>query len=284
MSTTKTSETRTRPMGVLVLGQSRTGTSSMRAALQHLGYTRVFHFFSLFENPLQTPTWQRAFQAKFLPPDDPSRPPPFTRDDWDALLGPDCTALTDTPCHIFAEELMAAYPEAKVVLTVRDSTEAWYDSYSTTIWPFLEAEAVAPTLWWRVVQALRPRMPFGYLDVMHSCMARFTDLGAIPERGRQYYEERNAVVKELAGDRLLVFNVKEGWEPLCKHLGLDVPPKTVPFPRMFDGQEFGEMWKQWCRGSVVGAMLNLGKGIVVTAAVVWTWKAYVNGGIIWPLA
>ncbi|KAL1645045.1 hypothetical protein SLS58_004116, partial [Diplodia intermedia] len=179
---------RTRPMGVLVLGQSRTGTSSMRAALQQLGYTRVFHFFSLFEEPRQTPVWERAFHAKFL-----GDGVPFTRADWDELLGPDCTAVTDTPCHIFAEELIAAYPEAKVVLTVRDSVDAWYHSYSTTIWPFLRDEQVTVAWWWRAVMALRPSMPYGYLDVIHRYMTRFTSLGAIPTEGKRYYEKRNEV-------------------------------------------------------------------------------------------
>ncbi|GME26387.1 Nad dependent epimerase dehydratase [Neofusicoccum parvum] len=267
---------RTHPMGVLVLGQSRTGTSSMRAALQHLGYTRVFHFFSLFENPLQTPVWERAFRAKFA-----GSGAAFGRADWDALLGADCTAVTDTPCHIFAEELVAAYPEAKVVLTVRDGVDAWFDSYSSTIWPFLRDEQVAPAWWWRVVMLLRPGMPFAYLDVMHRCMTRFTSLGAIPTEGKKYYVERYEAVRRLVeGEegRLLVFNVKEGWGPLCRHLGVEVP-EGVPFPRRFDGDEFQEMWRQWKRDSVLGAAWNVGKWLAVVLAVVGGWRYCLRGRV-----
>ncbi|KAF2490981.1 hypothetical protein BU16DRAFT_421760, partial [Lophium mytilinum] len=223
------------PLRVLVLGQSRTGTSSMRAALKILGHNEVFHFMHLFENPLQTPQWERAFKAKF----EPETSPPFTKSDWDSLLG-HCSALTDTPCHIFAEELVATYPDAKVVLTMRDSVEAWYRSYSTTIWPFLKHDYVTPTLFWRAVMWLRPKMPFGYLDIMHRCMVRYTSLGRIPEEGRRYYEERNEAIHRIVPqENLLVFNVKEGWEPLCRFLEVDVP--DVPFPRLFEAEQFGEL-------------------------------------------
>ncbi|KAF2809717.1 uncharacterized protein BDZ99DRAFT_339877, partial [Mytilinidion resinicola] len=186
------------PLRVLVLGQSRTGTSSMRAALKILGHDEVFHFMHLFENPLQTPQWERAFQAKF----EPDTSPPFTKSDWDALLG-HCSALTDTPCHIFAEELVTTYPDAKVILTLRDNA-VWLS---------------------------------GYLDIMHRCMVRYTSLGRIPEEGRQYYEKRNEAVHRLVPpSNLLVFNVKQGWDPLCQLLEVDVP--DVPFPRLFEAEQF----------------------------------------------
>ncbi|KAF2159491.1 hypothetical protein M409DRAFT_70947 [Zasmidium cellare ATCC 36951] len=113
---------RTRPLEVLSLGLPRTGTRSMAAALEILGYQHCAHGFDLMDNPAYAVRWEQAVDAKYY-----GRGEAFTRKDWDELLG-HCSATTDFPCAAFWRELCAAYPEAKVVLVQRDE-DKWYTSF-----------------------------------------------------------------------------------------------------------------------------------------------------------
>ncbi|OQE35363.1 hypothetical protein PENCOP_c013G08935 [Penicillium coprophilum] len=126
---------RTVPMRVLVLGLGRTGTASIRQALKSLGillpwgYEDTYHMMSAsVENPSDCILWQQAFAAKY------DRIGTFGRKEWDQLLG-DCQAVSDWPAIAFSEELLAAYPEAKVILPWRD-IDSWYRSVlqTTLIW------------------------------------------------------------------------------------------------------------------------------------------------------
>ncbi|KAF7355897.1 hypothetical protein MVEN_00918600 [Mycena venus] len=125
-------KTRTVPMRVLVLGFCRTGTSSMRDALRMLGYNDTHHMDSVFRDPSQIGPWTAAIHDKFF-----GKGKPYGRAEWDSLLG-DCQAVTDLPSILFAEDLIEAYPEAKVVLTLRDP-DAWYISYDRTIGSILRS-------------------------------------------------------------------------------------------------------------------------------------------------
>ncbi|EEY18404.1 conserved hypothetical protein [Verticillium alfalfae VaMs.102] len=111
------------PMKVLLLGLGRTGTASMRAAMRQLGYEDTYHMMSCsIENPPDALMWHDALLAKYH-----GIGKPFTRADWDRLLG-HCQAVCDWPAAAFAPELVAAYPEAKVVLATRDDPAAWHAS------------------------------------------------------------------------------------------------------------------------------------------------------------
>ncbi|KAJ7920167.1 hypothetical protein B0H13DRAFT_2425600 [Mycena leptocephala] len=127
------SSARTVPMRVLVLGFCRTGTAyefdsampaaavyslgtrlAMHSALRIVGYNDTHHMNTVIQNPSEIDAWTAAINAKFY-----GRGKPYDRAERDALLG-NFQAVTDTPSVIFAEDLIAAYPEAKVILTIRD--------------------------------------------------------------------------------------------------------------------------------------------------------------------
>ena len=102
----------------------------MHSALDQLGQGPVYHMLSIIHNPIDSTMWIEALDAKYF-----HKGRPFTRSGWDQLLG-HCASITDLPCTCFAEELIAAYPDAKVILTNRN-VDAWHNSCMTTIIPAL---------------------------------------------------------------------------------------------------------------------------------------------------
>ncbi|KAM3421675.1 hypothetical protein BST61_g2060 [Cercospora zeina] len=199
------------PLKLLCLGLSRTGTASLRQALIDLGYSDVYHYASIMnENPRDAEMWNDALDAKFDASSTHKKP--FTREDWDQLLG-HCMATTDTPSVIFYRELLEAYPEAKVILTVRDNPEAWIKSYQNTIGKVVR--------WYDMISTLVNDMEKG-----------------TSEDSVKYYQSYNEEIKRLVPrENLLVMNVKEGWKPLCEFLDVEKP--EWEFPQVNSAEDFG---------------------------------------------
>ena len=129
---------RDRPMQVLCLGISRSGTESLRAALILLGYDGVAHGFEWWLDRVHDSiTWTSMAQAKFRSAGHESVSP-LTRDDFDRVLG-DRAATTDVPTVWFAQELLQAYPEAQVVLNYREDVEAWKTSFRQSVLPIIDS-------------------------------------------------------------------------------------------------------------------------------------------------
>ncbi|KAK4561647.1 hypothetical protein LTR86_004326 [Recurvomyces mirabilis] len=222
--------TRVVPMRVLCLGVSRTGTTC---------HDETYHFASLIQNEPDAVMWIEALEAKFK-----SKGKPFSRAEWDQLLG-HCQAITDTPCIILYKELLEAYPNAKVILSVRDSADQWFDSMMNTLIPWSEAFTVEPAALWQRLR-LKWFSPvsknFGYL--CHLCFrygpyyqALISDRRNGTQTAKKWYEEYIDEVKSIVPkEKLLVFNVKEGWAPLCAFLGHEIP--DLPFPRRNDTATF----------------------------------------------
>ncbi|KAM0332584.1 hypothetical protein ACHAQA_002868 [Verticillium albo-atrum] len=216
---------RTVPMKVLLLGLGRTGTASMRAAMRHLGYEDTYHMMSCsIENPPDALMWSDALAAKYHGVGEP-----FTRADWDQLLG-HCQAVCDWPAVAFAPELIAAYPEAKVILTTR-APDPWHAS-------------TLKTFYWRAHDpelALLARLDWAasmYQPMIRLFFATFFQ-DAFAERGKQIYEDHYAAVRALVPrENLLEYRVADGWEPLCAFLDVPVPAKDVPFPNVNDSALF----------------------------------------------
>lgn len=189
---------------VIGAGYGRTGTTSLKAALAVLGLGRCYHMSEIQAHPEHVPVWLAA-----------SRGEPV---DWDALLGP-YDATLDWPACDRWRELADRYPEAKVLLSVRDP-DAWFDSVMATgygILRKLHEDAVARG---------DEEGQRGSQLIMDGRM-----LDIFPDRAAAIaaFEAHNAAV--VAGtdpERLLVYDVREGWEPLCTFLGRPVPAE--PFP------------------------------------------------------
>jgi hypothetical protein len=194
---------------VIGAGFGRTGTFSLREALVRLGFGPCDHMADNFEHPERFALWAEAVRRK-------QAGEPI---DWRPLLD-GYQAIVDWPGSYFWRELTGAHPEAKVILTGRDA-ERWYESMLSTVYTLHGGEGLevpGDIIWDRT---------FG---------GRFADR----EHALATFVTHNQAVREtIAGDRLLVFDVKEGWGPLCAFLGVPVP-EHAPFPHLNDAASFHE--------------------------------------------
>jgi hypothetical protein len=192
---------------VIGAGFGRTGTLSMRAALVRLGFGPCDHMVENHEHLQRFAVWNEALRRK-------TACEPI---DWRPLLD-GFQAIVDWPGAYFWRELTAAHPRAKVVLTVRDP-EGWYDSIQATIFSVLDG--VGPGVSHDIIYT---RTFDGRLNHRAHCQAVFA-------------RHNQAVRAAIAPERLLVFKVEEGWEPLCAFLGVPAPADE-PFPHVNDTAAF----------------------------------------------
>ncbi len=201
-------------MSLKIVGAAlgRTGTNSLKLALEELGFGPCHHMFEVRDHPEQLPYWQAAARGE-LP-------------DWDEVFA-NYQSCVDWPSARFWREIAAYYPEAKVILTLRDA-DKWFASVHATIypvilsWPEQEPGHFRDTM--EMAQELIVEQTFGgRLDDRDHALAVY-----------RAYEE--AVRRTIAPERLLAFDVSEGWAPLCAFL--EVPVPDTPFPRTNTGEEF----------------------------------------------
>jgi len=192
-------------------GFGRTGTLSLKVALEELGLAPCYHMSEVFQHPEHVAVWSDALAAKPV--------------DWDALFSGYVASVDWPACH-FWRELSRHYPDAKVLLTLR-SAESWYASVHETIFQLLRNPAPpgeALAAWHAMANQLLDEQTFG---------GRFADRA----HAIAVYERHNAAVqREVPRERLLVYEVVQGWEPLCRFL--DVPVPSGPFPRVNSTDEF----------------------------------------------
>jgi hypothetical protein len=245
------------------LGLGRTGTASLRAALQELGYTDTYHMMSAsVENPPDCLCWMDAFAAKY------EGRGKFGREEWDSLLG-HCQAVCDWPAVAFAKELIEAYPEAKVIITTRD-VDSWHKSVMKTVnWRANDGElkAIAQFDWAAGLYypMLRKFWQYFFYD-------DFENRGK--ERFHDYYAEIRSLVEP---GRLLEYRVSSGWRPLCEHLGEPVP--DVPFPRSNDADGFVQRCRTQNRKQMMNVLFRaMVVGVPILTTVVASSFAYKNFG------
>jgi Sulfotransferase domain len=207
---------------VLVIGAGvgRTGTMSLKAALERLGFGPCFHGRHVLDHRDRLPQWLAAASGEPV--------------DWAALFA-GYAATMDWPGAAFWRELTATFPEAKVILTERDP-DGWYDSVARTIYPMFGSRTDP--------RAARARATVPGLDVMTD----FTRLliwdgpffgGRFEDRDHAIavFEAHNAAVRrEVPADRLLVCGADVGWPTLCRFLGVPVPDE--PYPHLNDPDGF----------------------------------------------
>jgi hypothetical protein len=204
------------PLKIIGAGLGRTGTLSLKVALEQLGFSRCYHMSEVLAHPEHVGVWDSAGRGE--------------RVDWEALFR-GYQATVDWPGCNFYGEFLRLYPDAKVILTVRDS-ERWYESARQTIFHVRHAFP-------RWVLPVLPRMRRfqGMLDRLiwvGMFQGRFDDKAAAIAVFERHNEE---VKRTVPPDRLLVYEVKEGWEPLCAFLGVPIP-EGKPFPHLNDTEEF----------------------------------------------
>ncbi|CRG83604.1 hypothetical protein PISL3812_00958 [Talaromyces islandicus] len=231
---------RTVPMKVLALGVGRTGTASLRIALERLGYLRCYHMMcASVENPPDCLMWHDALAAKY---DGEGK---FGREEWDQILG-DCQAVCDWPACAFAKELIEAYPNAKVILTTRD-VDSWHASVMKTVhWRATDPEhRMASRVSWAA------GMYYPMLNKFFDTFFR----GDFPNQGKQVYKDHVEEVRSLVpSDRLLEYKITDGWGPLCEFLGEEVP--ETPFPSGNDMANFKKRCSTRNRMQMLNAALQ----------------------------
>ncbi|PLB52563.1 hypothetical protein P170DRAFT_402845 [Aspergillus steynii IBT 23096] len=202
---------RHQPMKVLALGMGRSGTDSLSKALSTLGYNRVYHGFDMgMTDPPSWEAWVKLARRKWKGNSSSKGSQgdsDITISDLDCILG-DCTAATGSPVAIMALEMVQAYPNAKVILNMRDSGK-WVQSAKSTfgvvnagfkyrVLPYFDAQ-----LYWRK----------RYYEEM--VQAYF--YGSLENNGKWVYEQHCAKIRGLVPQsQLLEWRAEDGWEPLCR--------------------------------------------------------------------
>lgn len=190
---------------VVGAGLGRTGTLSMKRALEQLGFGPCHHMIEVFMHPESVPLWIDAGDG---------------RPDWDAIFR-DYTSMVDYPGARYWRQLAEHYPEAKVLLTLRDP-DAWFESTQATIFAPNSPAVNAP-----------PEMKRFFASFIGEFGERLHDRAFMTDHFRRH----NALVQAtIPKERLLVYEVGEGWTRLCAFLGVPVP--DTPFPSENSREEF----------------------------------------------
>lgn len=199
-------------LDIIGAGFGRTGTLSTKTALERLGLNRCYHMLEVGLNPDHAATWQHAADGEDV--------------EWSTLFE-GYRATLDWPACAFWAELVAVFPDAKVLLTVRDP-EAWRASFRATIGPVIE-----------------PPFPPGAEHILGMAQQVIVDRsfgGTIADDDHLidcFVRHNQQVIDSVDPSRLLVFDARDGWEPLCAFVGRPVPDE--PFPNVNDRSFFQAM-------------------------------------------
>ncbi|MEZ6011419.1 MAG: sulfotransferase [Hyphomonas sp.] len=200
---------------VISAGFGRTGTLSLKQALEELGFGPCHHMMEVIENgEKQVPLWNGALAGK---------------PDFEAIYMGYSSAV-DWPSAAFWKELADDYPDAKIILSSR-SAESWYASISETIL----ATVWAPETW--------PPQAVEWFTMVSKVLDR--SLGAARTKDELiavFHAHEAAVKAAIPAGRLLVHSAKDGWDPLCAFLGVPVP--EGPYPRTNSKEEFFQHMKK----------------------------------------
>jgi hypothetical protein len=208
-------------MKLIGAGFGRTGTMSLKAAIERIGYGPCFHMIDLIGDPKPLPHWQDAAAGRPV--------------DWEAAFE-GWEATVDWPGCTWWDQLIETWPDTPVLLNTRDK-EAWYQSCLKSIYAAGQAgmrgelgEGTGPPPPPEVMKFINGSIWGGTFQ------GRFEDKQFAFEVFDRHYD---AVRKGVPSDRLLEYEIGDGWEPLCAFLGVDVPDE--PFPRTNDTAAFREM-------------------------------------------
>jgi len=192
---------------VIGAGFGRTGTRSLKTALEELGFDRCYHMEEVMKNPSHLKHWAEIMEGG--------------KTDWETLFK-GYQSATDWPAAAYYRDLMVAYPDAKIILTVRDP-ESWHTSIMNTLYQ-------ASRKFRRFTRILPPLHQF--LTAMEKVVWQGTFHNKVEDKihamevfNKHIEEVKHVVPKE----RLLIFEARYGWEPLCLFLNVPVPIDK-PYP------------------------------------------------------
>ncbi len=223
---------------VIGAGNGRTGTVSMKLALEELGFGPTYHMYELFENPERIHYWQEAYKTRTT--------------DWDAVFE-GYQSTVDYPGFLLYKEIYDYYPGSKVVLTTRDP-ESWYESASQTIF------TASPNIWQKLKiltklpfsKRMRQLMPvFAQVDYLWDVVFE----GRLKDKDymiKAFIDFEEKVKESIPDDDLLVFHIGDGWQPLCDFLGVPIPSR--PFPKANERNKFHHNLKMIRSGKVPEAV------------------------------
>lgn len=197
---------------VIGAGFGRTGTLSLKLALEKLGFDKCYHMVEVFANPRHVAIWHEATHGEAV--------------DWRALFD-GYRASVDWPACNFWEMQLQAFPDARIILSERDP-ERWYESVMKTIYPGSVAARERGDPEQRA-----------FVDMVFDLVWDGTFHGRVEDKEHAidvYHAHNDYVKRQAPPDRLLVFEASQGWDPLCEFLGRPVPDE--PFPRVNTSEEF----------------------------------------------
>jgi hypothetical protein len=186
-------------------GLGRTGTLSLKVALERLGYGPCYHMIEILTAPERARHWLERT--------------PDGSHDWDAIFD-GYRATVDWPAAAFWRELVDRYPDAKVLLSRRDA-DAWYDSMMNTIYPVMMQGPPARA----------PKVLHDFHRMVFPLIFERTFGGRLADRAhatRVFEEHNQSVIDAIPPSNLLVYRPGDGWEPLCRFLDVPVPDEDFP--------------------------------------------------------
>jgi hypothetical protein len=186
-------------------GLGRTGTLSLKAALERIGYGPCYHMIEVLVSPERGRHWLEQTRSG--------------AQDWDAIFH-GYRATVDWPAAAFWRELTGRYPDAKVLLSLRDA-DRWYDSVVNTIYPVMMQGPPEGA----------PAVLHEFHKMVYELIFVRTFSGRLGDRAhaKRVFEEHNqAVIDAVPASKLLVYRPGDGWEPLCRFVGAPVPGESYP--------------------------------------------------------
>lgn len=214
-------------MKVIGAGFGRTATASLKIALETLLNGNCYHMSEVLGNAGHVDLWLEATAGK-----------PVWDDIFDGYV-----ATVDFPGSFYWRELADKYPDAKVLLSIRDP-ESWYTSTQETIFSHTLEDIQAGTKWGRMIQATITDHFGGDIHSKDHLLEAFNN-------------HKENVMSAFGPERLLVFQAKQGWDPLCQFLGVPVPDHD--YPNVNSKEEFEGIFE--LLRSPVGPDVMDGKGI-----------------------
>ena len=205
-------------MGLKVIGANfgRTATMSLKQGLEILGFEKCYHMSEVVVHPEHVKLWLDAWQGK---------------DIWTTLFA-GYQAAVDWPAAAFWPQLMHVYPEAKIVLSIRDA-DKWFESARNTIFQSMDSNLLAKD------KVLRTR-----IEMLKEIIVDGTFDGDLTDKDKCikiYKDNIERCKSEVPSDRLIEFDPSLGWEPLCRGLDCKIPQE--PYPYVNKAAEFAHRWR-----------------------------------------